>query len=90
MPKDKRPTVYGIDEQIPMTMMEQLQYPLTGIGNPLCIVRHPWRSFKRMLVTLRGILGMMKRSMFRPRGQPFVRAVVYVQGNDESVVETPP
>lgn len=89
MPKDKRPTVYGIDEHIPMTMMEQLQYPLAGIGNPLRIIRHPWRSFKRMLVTLRGILRMMRRSMFRPRGQPFVRAVAYVQGEDESVVERP-
>jgi len=40
-------------------------------------------------VTLRGILRMMRRSMFRPRSQPFVRAVAYVQGEDESVVERP-
>ena len=80
MPKDKRPSVYGIDEPIPMTMVEQLRYPLVGLGNPLRFVRHPFRSLKRMFVGLFGIMRMMKRSAFRPRGEPFHRAVERVQG----------
>lgn len=81
MPKDKRPTVYGIDEPIPMTMVEQLRYPLVGTGNPLRFLRHPLRSLKGMFVGLFGILRMMKRSALRPRGEPFHRAVERVQGN---------
>ena len=85
MPKDKRPTVYGVDEAVPMTMMEQLRYPLEGMGNPLRFIRHPWRSFKGMMVGLWGIVRMMKRSAFRPRGQPFHRAVLHVQGEGHSL-----
>lgn len=92
MPKDKRPTVYGIDEPIPMTMMEQLRYPLEGMGNPLRFLRHPFRSFKAMVGGLWGILGMMRRSMFRPRGEPFERAVERVQQrtNHSEPVDLPP
>ncbi|MCH1540314.1 MAG: sterol desaturase family protein [Candidatus Poseidonia sp.] len=79
MPKGKRPTTYGVDELMPMTMVEQLRYPLVGMGNPWRFVRHPWRSFKGMLRGLKVILGMMKRSMFRPRKEPFERAVIRVQ-----------
>ncbi|MGA0240049.1 MAG: sterol desaturase family protein [Poseidonia sp.] len=80
MPRDKRPTVYGVDEVIPMTMVEQLRYPLEGMGNPLRFLRHPFKSFKAMCIGLWGILRMMKRSALRPRHQPFHRAVRYVQG----------
>tara|TARA_B110000444_G_scaffold175296_1_gene163959 strand:- start:3560 stop:4645 length:1086 start_codon:yes stop_codon:yes gene_type:complete len=79
MPKDKRPTIYGVDEYIPMNMVEQLRYPLIGMGNPLRFLRHPFRSLKGMFKGLFGIAVMMKRSMFRPRGEPFHRAVSRVQ-----------
>jgi len=79
MPKDKRPTIYGVDEYIPMNMVEQLRYPLIGMGNPWRFIRHPFRSLKGMFKGLFGIGVMMKRSMFRPRGEPFHRAVTRVQ-----------
>ena len=79
MPKDKRPTIYGVEEVMPMTMVEQLRYPLVGMGNPLRWLRHPFQSLKAMFVGLWGILGMMKRSALRPRNEPFERAVVRVQ-----------
>lgn len=87
MPRDKRPSIYGVDEVVPMTMVEQLRYPLRGMGNPLRFIRHPLRSFKAMVVGLVGILRMMKRSMFRPRGQPFHRAVAHVQGGVRNLDE---
>ena len=31
MPKDKRPSVYGVDEYIEPNMVDQLMYPLKGI-----------------------------------------------------------
>ncbi len=92
MPRDRRPTLYGIDEDMPRTMMEQLRYPLEGLGNPLRALRHPFISLKAMFVGLWGILRMMKRSALRPRNQPFHRAVDYVQGGSHvtAALSTPP
>ena len=87
MPKDKRPTLYGVDEVMPMTMGEQLRYPLMGMGNPFRWLRHPLRSLKSMFSGLWGILGMMKRSAFRPRHEPFVRAVQRVQDPETFALE---
>ncbi len=87
MPKDKRPTLYGVDEVMPMTMGEQLRYPLVGMGNPLRWLRHPLRSLKAMFSGLWRILGMMKRSALRPRHEPFVRAVQRVQDPDAFALE---
>ena len=87
MPKDKRPTIYGVEEVMPMTMVEQLRYPLAGMSNPLRWLRHPFRSLKAMFRGIWGILGMMKRSTFRPRYEPFKRAVVRVQSPGQLALE---
>ena len=87
MPKDKRPTLYGVDEVMPMTMVEQLRYPLIGMVSPLRWLRHPFRSLKRMFIGLGSILGMMKRSALRPRHEPFERAVVRVQDPKQFTLE---
>lgn len=84
MPKEKRPSVYGIDEHMPMTMVEQLRYPLLGIGNPLGYLRHPLRSFKAMLRGIKALLRVMRRSMFRPRNQPYRLAVAHVNRREPS------
>ena len=39
MPKHKRPSVYGVDEYIEPNRIDQLMYPLKGIGNPFNIIR---------------------------------------------------
>jgi hypothetical protein len=72
---------------MPMTMGEQLRYPLVGMGNPFRWLRHPLRSLKSMFSGLWGILGMMKRSAFRPRHEPFVRAVQRVQDPETFALE---
>ncbi|MBT5660958.1 MAG: hypothetical protein HOI79_02655 [Euryarchaeota archaeon] len=88
MPKDKRPTVYGVDEYVPMTMAQQLRYPLVGMGNPLRWLRHPFRSLKMMFKGIWQILRMMKRSALRPRGEEFERAVLRL--NDPSALVDEP
>jgi hypothetical protein len=45
------------------------------------------RSVKGMFSGVWGILGMMKRSAFRPRHEPFVRAVQRVQDPDTFALE---
>lgn len=72
MPSDKRPSDYGVDEFIPEGIAAQLFHPLRGLDNPLTMVRHPWRTLKKTLKTLRKVLGQMYRSATRPRGHtPF-------------------
>ena len=88
MPKDKRPTVYGVDEYVPMTMAQQLRYPQVGMGNPLRWLRHPFRSIKTMFKGIWQILRMMKRSALRPRGEEFERAVLRL--NDPSALVDEP
>ena len=44
MPRNKRPLVYGISEDMPDGLIPQLREPLRGMGNPLRIVRHPFAA----------------------------------------------
>ena len=68
MPKDRRPTVYGVSEPVPAGMLGQLKYPLRGMRNPLRIVRHPIRSTKAGLrFVFKALLPDMGRSIRRPR-----------------------
>ena len=46
MPRNKRPLVYGISEDMPDGLVPQLLEPLRGMGNPLRVVRHPFRSLR--------------------------------------------
>ena len=68
MPKDKRPSVYGIDEHIEPNMIDQLMYPLGQIGNPFNILRHPFRSIGVGVRFYWSIMKQMKWVIFRPRG----------------------
>ena len=68
MPKHKRPSVYGVDEYIEPNMIDQLMYPLKGIGNPLNIIRHPFRSMKIGIKFYWNLMKQMKWVIFRPRG----------------------
>jgi sterol desaturase/sphingolipid hydroxylase (fatty acid hydroxylase superfamily) len=68
MPKDKRPSVYGIDEHIEPNMIDQLMYPLGQIGNPFNIIRHPFRSIAVAYRFYWNLMKQMKWVIFRPRG----------------------
>ncbi len=45
MPKDRRPSVYGVNEYVPTGMWRQLMYPFRGVERPLGYLRHPRRGF---------------------------------------------
>ncbi len=67
MPDDRRPTVYGVNEPIPDTLVGQLWHPLRGMGNPLRIVRHPIRSTRALFRFVRQLLRDIRRSTTRRR-----------------------
>jgi len=66
MPKNRRPKVYGVDEEIPVGLVAQLMHPLRGIGNPIRVIRHPLCSLRGGLVFSRRLLGQMWKSARRP------------------------
>jgi sterol desaturase/sphingolipid hydroxylase (fatty acid hydroxylase superfamily) len=83
MPKDKRPSVYGISEFIPDGMTEQLLHPLRGMGNPLWVLRHPFKAIASGYRFTKLILKDMWISTTRPRGHtPF--------NSPEEVLDTTP
>ncbi len=67
MPRNKRPLVYGISEDMPDGLVPQLSHPLRGMGNPLRVVRHPIRSVRGGGRFARSLLGDVWRSTIRPR-----------------------
>jgi len=67
MPRDKRPSIYGVDEHIEPNMIDQLLYPFKGVGNPLWIIRHPLRSIGIAFKFYWNLMKQMKWSMTRPR-----------------------
>jgi len=72
MPKDKRPTVYGVDEYIPPSMPEQLLHPFRGMVSPWWVLRHPFRAMGAGIRGTKSLLRQMWRSATRPRGHtPF-------------------
>jgi sterol desaturase/sphingolipid hydroxylase (fatty acid hydroxylase superfamily) len=70
MPKDRRPSRYGVREPIPVGMLGQLWHPLRGIGNPVRVARHPVRSVRALFRFLRSLIRDMRRSATRPRNRP--------------------
>ncbi len=69
MPKDRRPSVYGVSEPIPAGLWAMLWHPFRGMGNPLRFVRHP-RTGLRAVWTLgceivRGIVRSTRRPTHR-------------------------
>ena len=70
MPKDRRPSRYGVSEWIPAGMLAQLWHPLRGMGNPIRVLRHPIRSLRSLFRFVRALLGELRRSATRPRNRP--------------------
>lgn len=69
MPKDRRPTVYGVDDEIPIGLVPQLLHPMKGTGNPLRWLTHPVRGLKTLWRHVRALTGQMRRSARRPTGR---------------------
>ncbi len=65
MPKDRRPSVYGIDEYMPPTMVAQFLHPFRGLQKPTTVLRHPVRSTKRAVRDLRRGAGQIRRASRR-------------------------
>lgn len=74
MPRNLRPLVYGISEDIPRSMVGQLHHPFRGLGNPIRLmtsaVRHPIRSMRTTLRLTRDLLRQIWASTQRPRRRP--------------------
>ena len=62
MPKDRRPQKYGIEAHMPPTMLGQIAYPFRGLRNPVWMLRHPIRGFKKTMRDLRRGLGQIRAS----------------------------
>ena len=70
MPDDKRPEVYGVDDDVPEDMLAQLRYPIREWANPLRFFRHPFRTIGSWWRFYMRILKGVRHSTFRKRG-PF-------------------
>lgn len=69
MPKDRRPAVYGVDEEIPVGLVPQLVHPMRGAGNPFRHVRHPLRAIRSGAGHARSLSAQMWRAARRPTGR---------------------
>jgi lathosterol oxidase len=67
MPQNRRPQIYGVSENIPDGIVNQLKYPLRNLGNPLWALRHPFKSIRIVLNFVFMLLKEMKKSIFRKR-----------------------
>ncbi len=79
MPKNRRPAVYGVDEDIPAGLVPQLMHPMKGMGNPLRRLRHPIRGVRLGWRWTRVIVGQMWQSARRPTRRSAPSEVVSVQ-----------
>ncbi len=66
MPEDRRPSVYGVDEAVPETMLGQLRYPFRGLPSPLWVLRHPVLTHRRLRHALRRGYHQVRNSTLRP------------------------
>jgi len=66
MPRDLRPSRYGVDEPIPAGIAAQLLHPLRGMGNPLRVLRHPIVSVRSGARFVRALVAEMARTSHRP------------------------
>ena len=69
MPEDRRPEAYGIDDDMPLGLLGQLQQPFVGAAAPTVMarttLRHPWRTLRRVAQAVRGVLRDVWRSTTR-------------------------
>lgn len=67
MPPDRRPEIYGVDEAVPSTMIDQMMYPFAGLSSPLWMLRHPFRGAKSLAISLVRGVQQLWGSTQRPR-----------------------
>ncbi len=66
MPRNRRPSVYGVSEEIPQGMWRQLMHPFRDMSSPLAYARHPFRSLRQVWGLGREVGRGVRRSTFRP------------------------
>ncbi len=66
MPKDRRPSVYGVNEYVPAGIWPKLMHPFRGMDNPLSYLRHPKKGFRALRSVTRTIVSGVKASTLRP------------------------
>ncbi len=67
VPKDRRPTVYGVDEFVPDGLWAQLRHPFRGMRPLRSYLRHPIRTLGELWAMTRTIVAGMRSSTFAPR-----------------------
>lgn len=72
VPRDRRPTVYGVDAPVPAGLIAQVSYPLRGAPNPLKAFTHPVVAFQRIARIARVLVRDIRQSTTRPR-RPVIR-----------------
>jgi sterol desaturase/sphingolipid hydroxylase (fatty acid hydroxylase superfamily) len=87
MPKDRRPSDYGIDEYMPRGIVRQLWYPLRDVPNPLRAFRHPIRALKLVFWFIRTVSGQIYRSTTRRHRNEPIPMVSSGGGFDDHRVE---
>ena len=67
MPRDRRPKVYGVSEDVPSTIVAQMAYPFHGLRHPFWMFRHPIRGVKHTLLLLKSGISQLWVSARCPR-----------------------
>lgn len=67
MPRDRRPSRYGVDEPIPTDLVGQLRHPMRGLRSPFAVLRHPVFAARDLRRSVRHGLGQLRRASRRPR-----------------------
>ncbi len=70
MPTDQRPSVYGIDEELPPGLVGQLWAPMHGLRTVRSAVGHPVRTLEETMASTKRGLGQMKESATRRPPRP--------------------
>jgi len=68
VPDDRRPTVYGTDDEVSHGIAGQLWDPFRGLRNPITSLRHPRAGVRELAVMLRRGIGQLGASARRSRG----------------------
>lgn len=68
MPKNRRPQIYGVNEDIPDGIILQLRYPLKGMPKPWWFLFHPLGTVRLVVSMVKRIVKSMFKSLTRKRG----------------------
>ncbi len=66
MPRDRRPSVYGVSEYVPTGMWAQLLHPFRGVDRPVGLLLHPRRGIRALRGLTVEIGRGVKASTLRP------------------------